>query len=705
MERSFDLHMTAAGGAGSFLVYAESETQGQADAVFTLEAATERPTILRDLTAAPANLEALGTALYRAVLGGSVGALFNLALGEVLADEQGTLRLRLRIDPPKLALVPWELTYDPDRGRFLSAWSKTLVSRSFGLLEPIRPLAVDGELRMLAVFPRSSGLSTASEKRVLENLASATAGRIAVRRPDELVTLEALRTALRQEEVHILHYAGHGTFHENQAAIYLDHPRGEGAQPIAAAAFAQLLQANRSLRLVVLNSCQGASRSSAVALAGMAPQLLRHGVTAVVAMQGSIRNERALTFASELYRELVAGNGHVERAVTAARSALLQEEPDNPDFADPVLYLRGPDGCLWKPGESPIHSGAGVSLRRGALRLPPPPSSFLGRADHLRALKARLCRSARDGAERAPLVLVTGWPGIGKTTMTTALANDPELREAFPDGILWACLDQSPNLLAEISAWCIALGSPGPSPSATIEEASLQLGHLVRGRRVLLLLDDVWETAHAVAFLVGGQGCAMLATSRLDAVANDLAQTSAAVYRLPLLSEEAGLELLSSRAPEVVAQFPEECRVLVRELEGLPLTLHVAGRMLAGENKLWNPGELMETLREGRQLLGQRAPSDRTDLRSQALPTLSVLLSKSTERLPSPLAERFAYLGLFAPKPATFDLAALRAVWEDEDPKPSVRSLVNLGLLEPLGDGRFRMHSLLVAHARSLLDS
>src|SRR5947209_12622743 len=118
--------------------------------------------------------------------------------------------------------------------------------------------------------------------------------------------------------------------------------------------------------------------------------------------------------------------------------------------------------------------------------------------------------------ERGPLLVVTGWPGVGKTTMTTALANDPELQEAFPDGILWTSLDQSPSLFTELSSWCVALGSPGPSPSATIDEVSLQLGNLLRRRRVLLLLDDVWETAHAVPFLVGGPRCAMLVTTRLE---------------------------------------------------------------------------------------------------------------------------------------------------------------------------------------------
>ena len=64
---------------------------------------------------------------------------------------------------------------------------------------------------------------------------------------------------------------------------------------------------------------------------------------------------------------------------------------------------------------------------------------------------------------------------------------------------------------------------------------------------------------------------------------------------------------------------------------------------------------------------------------------------------------RFALLGLFVPKPATFDLGAMAAAWDTADARPTARVLVNRGLLEPLSGGRFQMHALLVLHAKSLL--
>jgi hypothetical protein len=79
-------------------------------------------------------------------------------------------------------------------------------------------------------------------------------------------------------------------------------------------------------------------------------------------------------------------------------------------------------------------------------------------------------------------------------------------------------------------------------------------------------------------------------------------------------------------------------------------------------------------------------------------------LAQSTDRLGEEDRDRFALLGAFAPKPATFSVDALESVWEASDPVPTITTLVQRGLLEPIGGRRFQLHALLVAHARSLLE-
>lgn len=701
--RNFDVVVTITTSTPeeAYRVSAAAEIHGQATETLPLPTHLLSSGEIFDRETNELDLESSGTKLFQFLLGGSLGALFSTALGQILSDDESALRLRLRIEPPELAALPWELAFDPLRARFLAASPRILVSRHLNLLEPVRALETPGRVRLLVVIPEHSGLETEAERRALEQVGPASGNRVDVLCVESPVTIESLRAELRKGDFHVIHFAGHADLQGSDATLLFDGPRGAGIERLEAKAFARLLEEQDSLRLVVLNACRGAARSPAVALAGIAPQLLRHRVPAVLAMQSAIRNSTAMRFASEFYASFASGRwaGQVERAVCSARRALLQQIPNRPDFANPVLYLRAPDGMLWdatRPRPLPEE-------HRVALRLPQAPFSFVGRESSLRNLEQRLTPRVPAG-KSCPALLLTGWPGVGKTTMTAALSNDSSVARAFEDGVLWTSLDQNPNLLREIGLWCVALGAPGLAPEVGISEASFRLGELLRNRRVLLVVDDVWETAHAAPFLVGGSRCAALITTRLDAVAEQLASSPESIIRLPPLDEDSSLELLRSRAPSVVNLHLEECRTLARELEGLPLALHVAGRMLSEESRLWNPGDLIETLREGRQILNQQAPRDRADFSEVSLPTVSVLLARSTERLPEDLREKFALLGSFAPKPATFDLEALKAIWETSDPRPAARALVGHGLLEPIDNRRFWIHALLVAFARSMLE-
>jgi hypothetical protein len=221
---------------------------------------------------------------------------------------------------------------------------------------------------------------------------------------------------------------------------------------------------------------------------------------------------------------------------------------------------------------------------------------------------------------------------------------------------------------------------------------------------MLLIIDDVWHVEHAAPFRVASPQCATVMTSRLNDVAQALAARPTDVYRLPLLPEDSGLALLETLAPSVVAEHRDEARELIRSLEGLPLAIQVAGRLLENEARLgWGVRELLNELREGGNLLEATAPGDMVGRSKVAMPTIAALLQRSTDALDETTRQRFALLSVFAPKPATFDLAAMAVAWEVSDPKPSARILVNRGLLEPLSGGRFQMHALLVLHAQTLL--
>ncbi len=344
----------------------------------------------------------------------------------------------------------------------------------------------------------------------------------------------------------------------------------------------------------------------------------------------------------------------------------------------------------------PASGKAGVSSV-----LPQLPALLIGRDEAMGEIKRRL---GIDAAETRPVTVIQGWPGVGKSTIVAALAHDPAVAQKFPDGVLWASLGEKPSIISEISTWADALQLSEPTRVRKVEEISAQLSAILRDKRMLLIIDDVWQTEHAQPFRVGGQACAHLITSRLNDVAQSIAPTAFDLYRLPLLSDQAALELLGKLSPETTHHHPEEARELVHDLEGLPLAIHVAGRLLHGEARLgWGVRELLQELRTGAGLLGAQLPSDMVTPAREISPTVAALLKRSTDSLDAETRGRFAVLGLFVPKPATFDLAAMAAAWAVPDARPTARTLVGRGLLEPVSGGRFQMHALLVLHARSLL--
>lgn len=352
------------------------------------------------------------------------------------------------------------------------------------------------------------------------------------------------------------------------------------------------------------------------------------------------------------------------------------------------------------PRESDIAPAAGQAPRLPAL--------VVGRDKALRDIKARIGIPGIAGPPRRTQVItaVRGWPGVGKTTLVSAIAHDPEVVQAFPDGVLWAALPDSDRVAVELAGWARALEIGGWSPASSVAELSSRLRAALRDKRMLLLLDDVWELRDAEPFLVGGRGCARLVTTRVSAVAAALAPTPADVYRLDILDDDSGVELLERLAPSVVTQHRVAALELVREVEGLPLALQVAGHQLHAQASMgFGVEQLLDELRQGAKLLESDAPADRIDVINQTTPTVAALLSQSTNRLSIEDRERFALLGAFAPKPATFSVDALVDVWETTDPVPTVRTLVQRGLLEPIGGRRFQMHALLALHARCLLEN
>lgn len=336
--------------------------------------------------------------------------------------------------------------------------------------------------------------------------------------------------------------------------------------------------------------------------------------------------------------------------------------------------------------------------------LPPLPPLFIGREDVLETLRQRLGvdEDANDNIQR---VILQGWPGIGKTTLTSMLCHDFSVQRHFADGIFWTSLGQKPDVVAQLERWAAALRLNVPSKMRNTDDLTRMLSDALRHKRVLVIVDDIWDERFAPAFQVAGRQGVMLFTTRLNRVAQALAPHAESIYKVPILPDDEALQLLRTLAPQAVDAHTDAALELIHDLEGLPLALQVAGRMLHAEMSLgWGVSELLNELRKDSNILEAQAPADRQSIDDEVPLTISALLRRSTDSLDEVTRQRFALLGVFAPKPATFELPAMQAVWATEQTRETVRLLVERGLLEAI-DGYFQMHALLVKHARSMFTS
>ncbi|MCA9078110.1 MAG: hypothetical protein KDA93_23980 [Planctomycetaceae bacterium] len=336
---------------------------------------------------------------------------------------------------------------------------------------------------------------------------------------------------------------------------------------------------------------------------------------------------------------------------------------------------------------------------------PSMPALLIGRQEDLKQLRLRILTAlaASQVSHERALLTVRGWPGVGKTTIARAFAHDDETSRTFADGVLWTSLGQSPTIRSTLVSWCTSL-SIEIADTMTDRQVSERLAGHLANRSMLVIIDDVWQVEDANPLLIGGRNCATLLTTRLSSVADALSSKDGDVYPLGILSETDALQVLRVLAPDVVKKFKRDCQELVKNLECLPLALQVAGRMLRIEFQRTGVVKplLTELYEDARRIMSAPAPADMQALQSDTAPSVIALFNRSTDLLDSVTRERFAMLAPFAPKPAMFELDDIEAIWEVEDARPTVGELVDRGLLESLGGGRFQIHALLVLHARTL---
>lgn len=145
-----------------------------------------------------------------------------------------------------------------------------------------------------------------------------------------------------------------------------------------------------------------------------------------------------------------------------------------------------------------------------------------------------------------------GRGGYGKSVLAGEIARDPEIRDAYIDGVFWVSLGQdNPDVLGQINYLIRRISGAGGAPD--VNTAAEELRRLLEKRDVLIILDDVWRRQDLYPFAKAtGQGNAsLLATTRkLDAL-----PTSAQTIDISGMEPDEAVALLSyGLAPDATEQ-------------------------------------------------------------------------------------------------------------------------------------------------------
>lgn len=298
-------------------------------------------------------VQKFGETLFDAALPDDAKGLYHQSRREAELSGKG-LRLKLRVDAPELAALPWEFLYDARHAQFVGLSTSTPIVRNLGVTQAVSPLRVEAPLRVLGMIASPKGLDAldvANERqRVEEALADMHAQGIVELQWLEGQTWRDLQRAIRQGEFHVFHFIGHGGFDENadEGLIALADDAGDPYY-LRATDLAMLLPDEEALRLVVLNSCDGARGGAVDVFSSTASILVRGGVPAVLAMQYEITDRAAIEF-SRVFYEAIADGTPVDAAVSQGRQAVRLAIPGSLEWATPMLYLRAPDGVLFDVG-------------------------------------------------------------------------------------------------------------------------------------------------------------------------------------------------------------------------------------------------------------------------------------------------------------------------------------------------------------------
>ncbi|CAL4963701.1 unnamed protein product [Urochloa decumbens] len=256
--------------------------------------------------------------------------------------------------------------------------------------------------------------------------------------------------------------------------------------------------------------------------------------------------------------------------------------------------------------------------------------------------KQKLVKRLIDRASVAELTVlpIVGMGGMGKTTLAQLIYHDPDVQKHF-ELRKWVCVSDDFDVFKIANKIC-------NSSEKNLEEAQKKLQEELKGKRYLIVLDDVWnEVAHKweklkASLQHGSNGSVILTTTRKEGVAELMGTVDG--HDIARLDNEFIKQIIVAKAftQERKQELVDLVDRVVERCVGSPLAANALGSVLRGKtsSEEWNA------------VLSKSIAHNKEDQ----------ILKLSYDDLPSHMKQCFAFCAVF-PKDYEIRVEVLIQLW------------------------------------------
>lgn len=351
------------------------------------------------------------------------------------------------------------------------------------------------------------------------------------------------------------------------------------------------------------------------------------------------------------------------------------------------------------PGLDPVQQPARRSPLSALVpsQLPPDIPDFTGRAASLAQLDGMLPDEHTGPPAAAPIAVITGIAGAGKTALAIHWAH--RHADRFTGQLYLNLRGYSPtppmHPMEALIAMLGGLGIASERIPRSVEAAAALYRSLLCQRRVVVVLDDANSADQVRPLLPGNPACLVLVTSR-ERLVGLVAHESARLVPLGALSDDESQLLLSRLLGAGRVRSERSAARRLAELCGnLPLALRIAAANLANGRHSSVAAYVAQ--------MSAGDPLAELDIDGDERHGVRAAFELSYAALPAPAQRVFRLLSLRPGTGLTVEAVAALAGTAPAATRHPLRQLANANLLEQVGSDRFAVHTLLRQFGTHLL--